>query len=437
MRNADYIPVAQIPMVDLSAQYEGAVARREEAELRKLQYLNQFQKTRGRIAEGVRPEVEKYWNEIQDSLESGDMSFEAKAKRQQLYNNYSTIAADAIDWTRELDEREATILASPDKFNNPSELLSAIEDDRYRTLSPGAIQGELAALPGLGKFYRFKQREVTPGGTAASILDNLKKGGGISKVYDQTTGAINDARLDTLVDGYYLANQFTKEEEDMIIVNAMRRAGVIGETIEDAAKVQNLSNADRAAYLNEGMVDVKDALKTLLASDLDTEREKEAADLRNYAAKVGIQGRQNEREIALRASIENQAIPASNPYASLAAYLDSNLTPGALGATEGAPLDEESVRDALSNVLSAIGFEISSPVSIFSEKVKIKNKDGKSFEIKLDNKSPEGVLAAVKEAVINAVPGGDETERIMGLKRLEKTGILPAANSNPLGLNLR
>jgi hypothetical protein len=418
-------------MVDLSAQYEGAVARREEAELRKLQYLNQFQKTRGRIAEGVRPEVEKYWNEIQDSLESGDMSFEAKAKRQQLYNNYSTIAADAIDWTRELDEREATILASPEKFNNPSELLSAIEDDRYRTLSPGAIQGELAALPGLGKFYRFKQREVTPGGTAASILDNLKKGGGISKVYDQTTGVINDARLDTLVDGYYLANQFTKEEEDMIIVNAMRRAGAIGETIEDAAKVQNLSNADRAAYLNEGMVEVKDALKTLLASDLDTEREKEAADLRNYAAKVGIQGRQNEREIALKLALENQAIPVSNPYASLATYLNGNLSVDLIPLGKDG-LVEEDVALALDKVLSPIGFEVIAPMDPRFERIQVRNKSGKLLNIDLKDKSPEAVVAAVKAAVIDGIPGADETERIMGLKRLEKTGILPAPSQQQL-----
>jgi hypothetical protein len=433
MRNAEYIPVAQIPMVDLSAQYEAAVARREEAELRKLQYLNQFQKTRGRIAEGLRPEVEKYWNEIQDSLDSGDMSFEAKKKRQELYNNYANIAADALDWTRELDEREATILASPDKFSNPSELLSAIEEDRFRTLSPGAIQGELAALPSLSKFYRFKMREMTPGATAASILDNLKKGGGINKVYDPTSGNINEDRLDSLVNGYFLANQFSKEEEDMFIVNAMRRAGVLGETVEDASKIQNLSNADRAAYLNEGMSDVRGALKNLLASDIETEREKEAADLRNYAAKVGIQGRQNEREIALRASLDNQALPVSNPYASLASYLNENLSADLIPPGEDG-LVEEDVASALANVLSPIGFEVIAPTNPLYERIQVINKDGKKFNVDVEGKSPEAVVSAVKEIVINGLPGADETERIMNLKRLEKTQVLPVVNSDPLGI---
>ena len=70
MRNADYTPVAQIPMVDLGAQYEAAKARREEAELRKLEYLNQFKKVRGPLAEGVRPEVDKLWQEIEKVLEA-------------------------------------------------------------------------------------------------------------------------------------------------------------------------------------------------------------------------------------------------------------------------------------------------------------------------------------------------------------------------------
>lgn len=433
MRNADYIPVAQIPMVDLSAQYEAAVARREEAELRKLQYLNQFQKTRGRLAEGVRPEVEKYWKEIQDSLDSGDMSFEAKKKRQELYNAYSNIAADALDWTRELDEREATILASPDKFKNPSELLSAIEEDRYRPLSSGAIQGELSALPSLSKFYRFKMKETTPGGTAANILENLKKGGGLSKVYDPTTGKIDDARLNKLVADYYLANQFTQEEEDAVIVNALRAAGAIGETIEDASTIQNLSQADRASYLNEAAVDTTEALRNLITSDIDTTAEKEAADLRNYAAKVAIQGKQNEREIALRASLDNQDIAPTNPYASLAQYLNTNLTEGIIpGGEDG--LVEEDVASSLADILSPIGFEVSAPLNPLYERIQIKNKDGKTFNIDLKGKSKAAVVSAVKEIIINGIPGGDETERIMGLKRLEKTGVLPVVNSDPLGI---
>ena len=55
MRNADYIPVAPLPIVDLGARYEAAKARREEAELRKLEYINQFQQTRGRISPGLLP----------------------------------------------------------------------------------------------------------------------------------------------------------------------------------------------------------------------------------------------------------------------------------------------------------------------------------------------------------------------------------------------
>jgi len=53
MRNADYIPVGQIPMIDLGAQYEAAKSRREEAENRKLEYLSQFKRVRGPLTDGV------------------------------------------------------------------------------------------------------------------------------------------------------------------------------------------------------------------------------------------------------------------------------------------------------------------------------------------------------------------------------------------------
>lgn len=56
MRNADYIPVGQIPMIDLGAQYEAAKARREEAENRKLEYLSQFKRVRGPLTDGLKPE---------------------------------------------------------------------------------------------------------------------------------------------------------------------------------------------------------------------------------------------------------------------------------------------------------------------------------------------------------------------------------------------
>ena len=134
MRNADYIPVAQLPIVDLGARYEAAKARREEADLRKLEYINQFQQTRGRISPGLLPEVSKYWEAIEKSLDSGDMSLEAKKNRAELYRQYQNVAADAISFNQELNEREATILSDPSKFNDPYGLVQSIEQLRSKPI---------------------------------------------------------------------------------------------------------------------------------------------------------------------------------------------------------------------------------------------------------------------------------------------------------------
>ncbi len=286
MRNAEYIPVGQIPMVDLGAKYEAAKARREEAELRKLEYLSQFKKVRGQIAPGVLPELEKYWNEIQQSLDSGDMSFEAKKKRQQLLSAYQDIGANYLDWTKELDEREASILAEPEKFNNPAELIKQIDADRNRYIPADVIQSEISSLPKLGNFYRYKMREMSPVKAAEGLLASLKQGGGLSNVYDQKTGKINREALARTVNAYFDINQLTQEEEDQAIASVAQDLGV---GIEQFGNLQNLSSDKRKEYLGMFGENLLNALNTLVANDITTEKEEDARQLALYRAKALIE----------------------------------------------------------------------------------------------------------------------------------------------------
>ena len=286
MRNADYIPVGQIPMVDLGAKYEAAKARREEAELRKLEYLSQFKKVRGQIAPGVLPELEKYWNEIQQSLDSGDMSFEAKKKRQQLLSAYQDIGANYLDWTKELDEREASILAEPEKFNNPAELIKQIDADRNRYIPADIIQSEISSLPQLGTFYRYKMREMSPVKAAEGLLSSLKQGGGLSNVYDPNTGKINREALARTVNAYFDINQLTQEEEDQAIASVAQDLGV---GIEQFGNLQNLSSDKRKEYLGMFGENLLNALNTLVANDITTEKEEDARQIAIYRAKAKIE----------------------------------------------------------------------------------------------------------------------------------------------------
>lgn len=280
MRNADYIPVAPLPIVDLGARYEAAKARREEAELRKLEYINQFQQTRGRISPGLLPEVSKYWDAIEESLDAGDMSFEAKKKRAELYRQYQNVAADAVSYNQELNEREATILSDPSKFNDPYSLVKSIEELRAKPIGAGSIVAELNALPSLGKSLRSRQKTITPGEISTELLANLKQGGGIENFYDPFTGARDDAKILTAVQDYMRFNQLSSEEEDAAIAGVYRKKYPLSNSdFEFTSKIQNLTKEERLLALSSVESDAANLLMRSLASDITTEQEKEKSSL--------------------------------------------------------------------------------------------------------------------------------------------------------------
>jgi hypothetical protein len=292
MRNADYIPVAQLPVVDLGARYEAAKARREEAELRKLEYLNQFQQTRGRISPGLLPEVSKYWEAIEKSLDSGDMSFEAKKNRAELYRQYQNVAADAISFNQELNEREATILSDPSKFNDPYGLVQSIEQLRSKPISPDGIVAEINALPSLGKSLRSKAKTITPGDISTGLLTNLKQGGGITNLYDPATGILDKDKVFNTVKGYMSFNELSPEEEDAAIANSYRKKGWANASdYEVASKLQKLTDEERVAALEDVAAEAANALINSLASDITSEQEKNAAELGLYGKKLQMQAK--------------------------------------------------------------------------------------------------------------------------------------------------
>lgn len=292
MRNADYIPVAQLPIVDLGARYEAAKARREEGELRKLEYINQFQQTRGQISPGLLPEVSKYWDAIEESLDSGDMSFEAKKKRAELYRQYQNVAADAVRYTQELNEREATILSDPSKFNDPYGLVKDIDERRSKAISPDGISAEINALPSLGRSLRSKAKAITPGDISTELLTNLKQGGGITNLYDPITGALDKDKVVNAVKGYMRFNELSREEEDAAIINSYKDLGWANLSDYDLnSKLQKLTEQERQVALGGLDNQVGEALMNSLASDITSEQEKNAAELGLYGKKLQLQAK--------------------------------------------------------------------------------------------------------------------------------------------------
>ena len=284
-----FTPVASFPMIDYGAIYNNAKARREEAEMRKLEYLNSFQKERGAFAPNLQDEMQSMWDNIQKDIEGGDMSFEAKARRQQMYNSYKDVAAKALEYSGKMNEYEAEILANPQAYNAPDLIITKIQEDRLRPISIADLDTELSSYPSLSSFRRFTLPELSPNVSAGTIFENLKSTGGINNFYDQQAGKLKDDVLSQTVSTWFDINALSEQEEDQAIAYVLRQKGLLSNNPADLTKVRNLDEDSRVMYLGEYATTVGNQLKNMISNDIMTEREKSDMEIREYNRKLSIQ----------------------------------------------------------------------------------------------------------------------------------------------------
>jgi hypothetical protein len=289
-----FMAVGQVPQVDYGAVYRNAKARRELEEEKKLQYLNQFQQERGAFTIGMQDELQAEWDAIESDLDQGDMSLEAKARRQRLYNNYKQHAADALEYANTVNDLEASILADPNAYNDPADLMSQLEDARNVQVSAqniGLVAGE---LPSLNEFRRFSLPEIAPNAAAGMILENLKTSGGINNFYDMSgSGEIDPDSVASSVTAWFNSNSLSQQEEDQAIAYVLHQLGGLNGSMDDLSKIRNLSDEEREGYIGQYAQYVTGSLQNMLAEDITTEREKRQAELSDYRTKSRIQAEES------------------------------------------------------------------------------------------------------------------------------------------------
>jgi len=285
-----FMAVGQVPQVDYGAVYRNAKARRELEEEKKLQYLNQFQQERGAFTTGMQDELQAEWDAIEQDLDQGDMSLEAKARRQRLYNSYKQHAADALEYANTVNDLEASILADPNAYNDPAELMSQLEDARNVQVSAQNIGLAAGELPSLNEFRRFALPEIAPNAAAGMILENLKTSGGINNFYDmEGSGEINPEAVASSVTAWFNGNSLSQQEEDQAIAYVLHQLGGLNGSMDDLSKIRNLSDEDREEYIGQYAQYVTGSLQNMLAQDVQTQREERQAELSDYRAKSRIQ----------------------------------------------------------------------------------------------------------------------------------------------------
>jgi hypothetical protein len=309
-----FMPVGELPMIDYGAVYRNAKARRELEEEKKLAYLNQFQQERGAFTPGMQSELQAEWDAIEADLDNGDMSFEAKARRQKLYAQYQQHAADALQYSNTINDMEASILSNVGAYNDPQGLLEDLQNARLAEVSLQNIPLAVQELPDLKQSLRFVLPEVSPNAMAGAILQNMKSTQGYRDFYDMAkTGNLQPEEVARKVTAFLDVNAMSQEEEDKAIAYVLHQMGALSNTVSDVTQVRNLNEEQREQYLGEYAKYVIASLTNLLAQDITTEYEKEQREIRIAKRKARIQ---------------REASAASTP--SYTVLVDNVKIPGAL-----------------------------------------------------------------------------------------------------------
>jgi hypothetical protein len=442
MRGAEYIPVANIPIVDLGAQYEAAKARREESETRKLAYLNQFKQVRGALSDGLRPAVQQRWDVVDGLLDQGDMSFEGRKRLQQAYKDYSEYTAQGVDFTTALDEREAEVLSNPEKYN----LAVLKEIDGYRSVKPDDAFLTNFTLPSLANYTKYQGKKMSSSAMAENIYNNLKAFDGLD-VIRNTDGTLNEVAFNDAINAQYIG--LNSEQLDAIYAEELYALGRLDGTLADSVEViRSLSDADEKKYLASHAQKTGNRLRNSLSKNVFTKEEERAADIEDYQKKVDIQGKQSIKEMNLsnaaaatlqekRLDAEQQKTPLKvNPYALFSDYVTQTITDDIVVS------DKAEMVKNLTAVLPP-GYTVTANTNPFKKPaiiIKGGSVDGVRVELydAKRNPRPKGdVSKEIQRAMFAEIPAGTENpeeDKLLYLSRLINQGIISSAPTDRLGI---
>jgi len=226
---------ASMPQVDFGAIYDNAVAKREAQENRELEYMDSFKKVRGALTPGLKDLGQGYFNKIQDSLNEGDMSVDARRYRTDLYNQYQDVMSSGLQYTQELNKREARILSDPSKYNSPDVLIADLDDLRNTDITDlSQLDNQLATLPQLNKYKRFN----VPTANVMDISSEFKRTVNENLFRDQDTGIIDLDKLKSTQATFLQTRNLDTEDLEGVYAAALSHQGLLTNTASDIGLIR-------------------------------------------------------------------------------------------------------------------------------------------------------------------------------------------------------
>ena len=109
----------QLNVPDLVGYARQLKEQERERQNQLAEYLGKFSKRQGQLLDGVRPEVQKAWNDVENlsiDLEMNDTP-SGRTALGRAYQNYSELAGAGIAYTNSILKETTSAMADPSKFN--------------------------------------------------------------------------------------------------------------------------------------------------------------------------------------------------------------------------------------------------------------------------------------------------------------------------------
>tara|TARA_R110001599_G_scaffold44578_2_gene132656 strand:- start:2964 stop:4397 length:1434 start_codon:yes stop_codon:yes gene_type:complete len=111
-----------IQLEDFGARFDRAQARKLAKEEAAMKYYDQFAQVNGPFTPGMKDSMQELWKEIEGEFTLGNATPQGRRKIRQLYSQYSSLAADAINVSSRIGTDLALIEADPNNYSDVQEL---------------------------------------------------------------------------------------------------------------------------------------------------------------------------------------------------------------------------------------------------------------------------------------------------------------------------
>jgi len=273
---------------DFSERFQRNQNRKLAEEEAAMAYYDNFAEINGPFTEGVKPEMQNLWSQIEGQFTLGNSTPQGRRQIKQLYNDYKNLASDALNFSTQLGTDIALIQQNPAKYKNPEELLLSLQEAQSSPVSAFSISEFANNVPKAADNLMYKTPVLVPGDAAENFIKTFSE----DQFYNTTGERKTLEQLQLTVDNILLGNTYNNEDIASMLSSVFDDPTML-ERMGGAAAMLELAKAEEGTPEYEERTRLLEIYRGKLVDelvnrlDLNTESEKRYITAQRVAAAKG------------------------------------------------------------------------------------------------------------------------------------------------------